>query len=148
MASRTSQTSSLWTTKPPKLVPSSLHISGYVAVLRESHILRWLANTVVVAAGSGVLFDQPSVCCFQAAANSILYFFHNRGHQLTLPVLNGFLGGAKELPVPRAAVTPRVQIEDCSANSQAGADAVRAAAHAVARQPSWAITSVTERRAS
>jgi rod shape-determining protein MreB len=24
------------------------------------------ANTIVVAAGSGKIFDQPSVCCFQA----------------------------------------------------------------------------------
>jgi multiple sugar transport system permease protein len=34
---------------PPKFIPTSLHVSGYVGLFTESHILRWLLNTIVVA---------------------------------------------------------------------------------------------------
>ena len=34
---------------PPRFIPASLHISGYVGLFTESHILRWLLNTIVVA---------------------------------------------------------------------------------------------------
>jgi multiple sugar transport system permease protein len=34
---------------PPKFIPTSLHISGFVGLLTESHIIRWFVNTVVVA---------------------------------------------------------------------------------------------------
>jgi multiple sugar transport system permease protein len=35
---------------PPRLVPTELSLAGYQALFAESHILRWLLNTVVVAA--------------------------------------------------------------------------------------------------
>ncbi|HKO34790.1 MAG TPA: carbohydrate ABC transporter permease, partial [Candidatus Limnocylindria bacterium] len=35
---------------PPKLFPTSPHLDGYRALLNESHILRWFANTVLVSA--------------------------------------------------------------------------------------------------
>lgn len=35
---------------PPKLIPTRLHVSGYVGLFTESHILRWLINTIIVAA--------------------------------------------------------------------------------------------------
>jgi multiple sugar transport system permease protein len=34
---------------PPKLIPTSLHLAGYKALLTESHVLRWFANTVLVS---------------------------------------------------------------------------------------------------
>jgi multiple sugar transport system permease protein len=34
---------------PPKLIPTSLHLAGYQALLTESHVLRWFANTVLVS---------------------------------------------------------------------------------------------------
>jgi multiple sugar transport system permease protein len=34
---------------PPKFIPSALHISGYKGLFTDSHILRWLINTVIVA---------------------------------------------------------------------------------------------------
>jgi multiple sugar transport system permease protein len=34
---------------PPKLIPTSLHFEGYRALLTESHVLRWFANTVLVS---------------------------------------------------------------------------------------------------
>ncbi|GAA4452591.1 carbohydrate ABC transporter permease [Phytohabitans houttuyneae] len=35
---------------PPRLIPTQLSLAGYQALFAESQILRWLANTVVVAA--------------------------------------------------------------------------------------------------
>ncbi|WP_067500381.1 carbohydrate ABC transporter permease [Actinoplanes sp. TFC3] len=35
---------------PPKVIPAGLHLTGYTQLLRESHILRWFANTVLVSA--------------------------------------------------------------------------------------------------
>lgn len=35
---------------PPKLIPASPHLDGYRALLSESHIIRWFANTVLVSA--------------------------------------------------------------------------------------------------
>jgi multiple sugar transport system permease protein len=34
---------------PPRLIPTSLHLAGYVGVLTEAPILRWLLNTVIVS---------------------------------------------------------------------------------------------------
>jgi multiple sugar transport system permease protein len=35
---------------PPRLIPTSLHIAGYVGLFTEAPILRWLLNTVIVSA--------------------------------------------------------------------------------------------------
>jgi multiple sugar transport system permease protein len=35
---------------PPRLIPTQLSLAGYHALFAESHILRWLLNTIVVAA--------------------------------------------------------------------------------------------------
>lgn len=35
---------------PPKFLPTRLHLSAYAGLFTESHILRWLLNTIVVAA--------------------------------------------------------------------------------------------------
>jgi multiple sugar transport system permease protein len=35
---------------PPRLIPTSLHLAGYVGVFTEAPILRWLLNTVIVSA--------------------------------------------------------------------------------------------------
>jgi len=35
---------------PPRLIPTRLSLAGYQALFAESHILRWLLNTVLVAA--------------------------------------------------------------------------------------------------
>jgi len=34
---------------PPKLIPTSLHLAGYKALLTESHVVRWFINTVIVS---------------------------------------------------------------------------------------------------
>jgi multiple sugar transport system permease protein len=34
---------------PPRFIPSALHLSGYRALFAESHILRWMINTIIVA---------------------------------------------------------------------------------------------------
>jgi len=34
---------------PPRLIPTTLSLSGYQGLLGESHILRWLLNTVIVS---------------------------------------------------------------------------------------------------
>jgi multiple sugar transport system permease protein len=39
---------------PPKFLPTELHLSGYTGLFTQSHILRWLLNTVIVAAISVV----------------------------------------------------------------------------------------------
>jgi multiple sugar transport system permease protein len=39
---------------PPKLIPSSLHLEGYRALLTETPILRWFGNTVLVSTVSVV----------------------------------------------------------------------------------------------
>jgi ATP-dependent helicase/nuclease subunit A len=58
-------------------------------------------------------------------------------------VLNDFLAGAKELPVPHRVATPQVRPLDCSVEAQAFAAAARVAANDSVREPSWSITSVT-----
>jgi ATP-dependent helicase/nuclease subunit A len=58
-------------------------------------------------------------------------------------VLNGFLTGFPELPVPAAAAAPSVAPLDTSPATQTAADTTRAAAHDTVSQPSWSITSVT-----
>jgi len=35
---------------PPRFIPTALHISGYRGLFTDSHILRWLLNTIIVAA--------------------------------------------------------------------------------------------------
>ena len=35
---------------PPKLIPTTLHLAGYKALLTESHVVRWFINTVIVSA--------------------------------------------------------------------------------------------------
>jgi multiple sugar transport system permease protein len=35
---------------PPTFIPSRLHLSGYATLFTQSHILRWLVNTIIVAA--------------------------------------------------------------------------------------------------
>lgn len=35
---------------PPKLIPTSLHLEGYRALLTETPVLRWFGNTVLVSA--------------------------------------------------------------------------------------------------
>jgi multiple sugar transport system permease protein len=35
---------------PPRLIPSTLTLAGYRGLLEQSHILRWLLNTIIVAA--------------------------------------------------------------------------------------------------
>lgn len=39
---------------PPRFIPTSLHISGYVGLFTQSHVLRWLVNTIIVATVSVV----------------------------------------------------------------------------------------------
>lgn len=39
---------------PPRFIPTQLHLSGYVGLFTQSHILLWLLNTIVVAAISVV----------------------------------------------------------------------------------------------
>jgi multiple sugar transport system permease protein len=39
---------------PPQLIPTSLHVEGYRTLFAQSHILQWLANTVLVSAVSVV----------------------------------------------------------------------------------------------
>jgi multiple sugar transport system permease protein len=34
---------------PPRLIPTTLTLNGYVGLFQESHILRWFLNTVIVA---------------------------------------------------------------------------------------------------
>jgi multiple sugar transport system permease protein len=34
---------------PPRFIPTALHVSGYVGLFTQSHILRWLINTIIVA---------------------------------------------------------------------------------------------------
>jgi multiple sugar transport system permease protein len=39
---------------PPRFIPTRLHLSGYAGLFTQSHVLRWLLNTVIVAAISVV----------------------------------------------------------------------------------------------
>ena len=39
---------------PPKFIPTELHLSGYAGLFSQSHVLRWILNTVIVAAISVV----------------------------------------------------------------------------------------------
>src|ERR1043166_4293330 len=34
---------------PPKFIPTSLHIAGFTGLFAQSHVLRWMVNTCVVA---------------------------------------------------------------------------------------------------
>ncbi len=48
---------------PPKFIPTHLHISGYVALFAQSHIIRWLINTIIVA---GIAVVANLVLCSTA----------------------------------------------------------------------------------
>jgi multiple sugar transport system permease protein len=37
---------------PPRLIPTKLSLAGYSGLFRESHILLWMGNTIIVAAAS------------------------------------------------------------------------------------------------
>ena len=54
-----------------------------------------------------------------------------------------FLSGVPELPIPAKVSAPAAQPADLSAAASAQASAMRDAAHALARVPSWSATSVT-----
>jgi len=58
-------------------------------------------------------------------------------------VLNDFLSGAKELPIPQTASAPSVEPLDCSKEAQAEFAVARIAADEQARRASWSITSPT-----
>lgn len=59
---------------PPMFIPSHLHISGYVGLFTQSHILRWLINTVIVSAiavGSHlILCSTAGYCALRPATGS------------------------------------------------------------------------------
>ncbi len=38
---------------PPQFIPTALHVAGYVGLFSESHILRWLLNTIIVVDDRG-----------------------------------------------------------------------------------------------
>jgi multiple sugar transport system permease protein len=61
---------------PPKLIPTSLDFGGYVGLFTESHILRWLLNTVVV---SGVSVLAHLVLCSLAGYGFARLRFPGRG---------------------------------------------------------------------
>jgi ATP-dependent exoDNAse (exonuclease V) beta subunit len=58
-------------------------------------------------------------------------------------VLNDFLTGAKELPIPQTVAAPSLEPLDCSTEPQAEFIAVRIRAHEQTRRASWSITSAT-----
>ena len=58
-------------------------------------------------------------------------------------VLNGFLTGVPELPVPASAAAPMALPLDTSPSARVAAETTRAAGHAAVTHASWSITSVT-----
>jgi ATP-dependent helicase/nuclease subunit A len=58
-------------------------------------------------------------------------------------VLNGFLTGVPELPVPAHAAAPMALLLDTSSAARTVAETTRAAGHGAVTQASWSITSVT-----
>jgi multiple sugar transport system permease protein len=61
---------------PPRFIPTSLHLSGYRALLNESHILRWFANTVLV---SGIAVVSHLILCSLAGYGFARLKFAGRG---------------------------------------------------------------------
>jgi multiple sugar transport system permease protein len=61
---------------PPRLIPTSLHLSGYTTLFAESHILRWFANTVLVSA---VAVGSHLVLCSLAGYGFARLKFAGRG---------------------------------------------------------------------
>lgn len=61
---------------PPKLIPTTLHLDGYRALLSETPILRWFANTVLVATVSVV---SHLVLCSTAGYGFARLKFAGRG---------------------------------------------------------------------
>jgi ATP-dependent helicase/nuclease subunit A len=59
--------------------------------------------------------------------------------------LDGFLGRARDLSVPATVTAPSAVPPDCSAAVQTAASQAREKAHARANEPSWSVTSVTEK---
>src|SRR4029077_13226626 len=58
-------------------------------------------------------------------------------------VLNTFLAGALELPVPPSVTVAPVVPLDCTSAMQIAASNRQASAHSLVNQPSWQVTSVT-----
>jgi multiple sugar transport system permease protein len=61
---------------PPKFIPTALHISGYRGLFTDSHILRWLLNTIVVAA---IAVLSQMVLCSMAGYGFARLKFAGRG---------------------------------------------------------------------
>ena len=61
---------------PPKLVPSSLHLEGYRALLTETPVVRWFGNTVLVSAVSVI---SHLVLCSTAGYGFARLKFAGRG---------------------------------------------------------------------
>jgi len=61
---------------PPRFIPAGLHLDGYRALLGESHILRWFANTVLV---SGIAVVAHLVLCSLAGYGFARLKFAGRG---------------------------------------------------------------------
>jgi multiple sugar transport system permease protein len=61
---------------PPKLFPTSLHLDGYRTLISQSHVLQWLANTVLV---SGIAVVSHLVLCSLAGYGFARLKFAGRG---------------------------------------------------------------------
>jgi multiple sugar transport system permease protein len=61
---------------PPRFIPRHLYLSGYAGLFTESHILRWLVNTIVVSA---IAVGAHLVLCSTAGYGFARLKFAGRG---------------------------------------------------------------------
>jgi ATP-dependent helicase/nuclease subunit A len=135
---------------------AELNARGWLKLVRRSETS--YAETLLGEHADWGAHEAAELPYLQAEEDRLLYVAVTRARQLLVVsrwtgnannaawrVLDGFLGQARELSVPAAVTAPAVVPQDCSMAVQTAAAAAREKVHAHMNQPSWSVTSVTEK---
>ncbi|HEV7838072.1 MAG TPA: UvrD-helicase domain-containing protein, partial [Gemmatimonadaceae bacterium] len=134
---------------------TDLKAQGWFQVTRKSEDKPWMV-TLLGEHADWAGHKASELPYLDAEEDRLLYVAATRARELLVVsrfmgnqrepawgILNDFLAGAKELPIPPSATAPSVMPLDCSIRAQADADAMRLAEHRRVRHASWSVTSVT-----
>jgi ATP-dependent helicase/nuclease subunit A len=133
-----------------------LQAHGWLKIVRKSDT-SW-AKTLLGQHADWAAHEQAELPYVEAEEDRLLYVAATRAREMLVVSrwakkpgdgpwgkLNAFLGKARELSVPASVSVPPVMALDCTTVSQTAAEAHRAQAHARVNQPSWSVTSITEK---
>jgi len=135
---------------------AELEARGWLKLVRRSEAS--YAETLLGEHADWGAHEAAELPYLQPEEDRLLYVAATRARQLLVVsrwtgnanngawrVLDRFLGEARELSVPAAVTAPAVVPQDCSMATQSAAAEAREKVHARVNQPSWSVTSVTEK---